>query len=179
MSDLFTQRLEKRNTMSENATTVSAQLRAVFVGGPFLNLVDPKTGRMSDQDQERFERLIGHFEQLGAKVYNAHRREAWGEAFLTAPEVTKLDFTEIGDSDLFVAFPGVPVSPGTHVEIGWASAFGKPMVLFLEKDKPHTFLVTGLETVANIEFIWFDDYEEIFQQLDGAVTRVMARSAQQ
>ena len=25
---------------------------------------------------------------------------------------------------------------------------------------------------------WFEDYEEIFQQLDGAVARVMARSAQ-
>ena len=164
--------------MSENATAVPTQLRAVFVGGPFLNLVDPKTGRMSDRHQAQFERLIGHFEQRGAKVYNAHRREAWGSAFLTAPEVTKLDFTEIGDSDLFVAFPGVPVSPGTHVEIGWASAFGKPMVLFLEKNERHTFLVTGLETVANIEFIWFDDYEEIFAQLDGAVARVMARSAQ-
>jgi nucleoside 2-deoxyribosyltransferase len=164
--------------MSKNATAVSTQLRAVFVGGPFLHLVDPKTGRMSDRDQERFERLIGYFEQRGAKVYNAHRREAWGSAFLTAPEVTKLDFTEIGDSDLFVAFPGVPVSPGTHVEIGWASAFGKPMVLFLEKDERHTFLVTGLETVANIEFIWFEDYEEIFAQLDDAVARVMARSAQ-
>ena len=81
--------------MSENATAVSTGLRAVFVGGPFLHLVDPKTGRMSDQDQARFERLIGHFEQLGAKVYNAHRREAWGEEFLTAPEVTRLDFTEI------------------------------------------------------------------------------------
>jgi nucleoside 2-deoxyribosyltransferase len=164
--------------MSENATAVTTQLRAVFVGGPFLNLVDPKTGRMSDRHQAQFERLIGHFEQRGAKVYNAHRREAWGSAFLTAPEVTKLDFTEIGDSDLFVAFPGVPVSPGTHVEIGWASAFGKPMVLFLEKNERHTFLVTGLETVANIEFIWFDDYEEIFAQLDDAVARIMARSAQ-
>lgn len=148
---------------------------SVFVGGPFFHLVDPTTGLMPEADQKRFNRLIGYFEDQGVTVYNAHRREAWGAQFLTAPECTKLDFTEISQSDLFVAFPGVPVSPGTHVEIGWASALGKPMVLFLERDKKHTFLVTGLETVANVEFIWFDDPTEIIEQLPAAVQRVLTR----
>lgn len=149
---------------------------AVFVGGPFYALVDPETGLMAADDQDKINRIIEHFEVAGAKVYNAHRREAWGAKFLTAPECTKLDFTEISQSDVFVAYPGVPVSPGTHVEVGWASALGKPMVLLLEKDAKHTFLVTGLETVANVEFIWFETVDEILERLPAAVHKVLTRS---
>jgi nucleoside 2-deoxyribosyltransferase len=159
------------------STAPPATLDAVFVGGPFFNLVT--AGKvMSEQDQARFTRVIEYFESLGAKVYNAHRRESWGANFLGAEECTKLDYTEISQSDLFVAYPGVPVSPGTHVEIGWASALGKPMVLFLERDKKHTFLVTGLTTIANIEFIYFDDPSEVMEQLPDAVDRVMRRAAE-
>ncbi|GGM86969.1 nucleoside 2-deoxyribosyltransferase [Dactylosporangium sucinum] len=149
---------------------------SVFVGGPFYALVNPETGLMAEQDQNKIESIIQYFEKAGAKVYNAHRREAWGAKFLTAPECTKLDFTEISQSDVFVAYPGVPVSPGTHVEVGWASALGKPMVLLLEKGAKHTFLVTGLQTVANVEFVWFDTVEEILEQLPDAVHRVLSRS---
>lgn len=165
-------------TVTEPATgdtTGTGELNEVFVGGPFYNLVDPKTGEMSEADQQKFTRLIDYFEQRGAKVYNAHRREAWGKEFLTAFECTKLDLEEISRSDLFIAYPGVPASAGTHVEIGWASALGKRMILLLEKDKKHAFLVTGLESIANVEFIWFDDPQEIFDQLEDALRRVLHR----
>jgi nucleoside 2-deoxyribosyltransferase len=163
-------------TTVHEASTKRATPESVFVGGPFFALVDPQTGLMAEKDQDKINRIIEYFEVAGAKVYNAHRREAWGAKFLTAPECTKLDFTEISQSDVFVAYPGVPVSPGTHVEVGWASALGKPMVLLLEKDAKHTFLVTGLETIANVEFIWFDRVEEILEQLPDAIDRVLTRS---
>lgn len=163
-------------TTTHEAATTRLTPGSVFVGGPFYALVDPETGLMAQDDQQKITRIIDYFETGGAKVYNAHRREAWGAKFLTAPECTKLDFTEISQSDVFVAYPGVPVSPGTHVEVGWASALGKPMVLLLEKNVKHTFLVTGLETVANVEFIWFDDVDEILEQLPDAVSRVLGRS---
>jgi len=163
-------------TTTDAPSTKRVTPESVFVGGPFYGLVNPETGLMAENDQEKINRIIGHFEVAGAKVYNAHRREAWGANFLTAPECTKLDFTEISQSDVFVAYPGIPVSPGTHVEVGWASALGKPMVLLLEKDAKHTFLVTGLETVANVEFIWFDTVDEIIEKLPDAVHKVLTRS---
>ncbi|MFC0543438.1 nucleoside 2-deoxyribosyltransferase [Kutzneria chonburiensis] len=157
-------------------TTQRVTPSSVFVGGPFYGLVNPETGVMAPRDQSKINRIIEHFEQGGAKVYNAHRREQWGAQFLTAPVCTKLDYTEIAQSDVFVAYPGVPVSPGTHVEVGWASALGKPMVLLLERDAKHTFLVIGLETVANVEFIYFDEVDEILEQLDDAVHKVLTRT---
>jgi nucleoside 2-deoxyribosyltransferase len=144
-------------------------IRKVFVAGPFYGLVDEKTGVMDDSAQARITLLIDYFEQAGCEVYNAHRREAWGKEFLTADVCTKLDFDEIADADLWVGYPGVPMSPGTHVEIGWASATGKPMVVLLEKDERHSFLVTGLATVANISYIHFDEPAEIVPRLPAAI----------
>lgn len=164
-------------TTVQETSTKRLVPQSVFVGGPFYALVDPETGLMAADDQDKITRIIEHFEKGGAKVYNAHRREAWGAKFLTAPECTKLDFTEISASDVFVAYPGVPVSPGTHVEVGWASALGKPMVLLLERNAKHTFLVTGLETIANVEFIHFDTVDEILEQLPSAVDKVLSRGA--
>nr|4OHR_A Chain A, CMP/hydroxymethyl CMP hydrolase [Streptomyces rimofaciens] len=151
---------------------------SVFLGGPFRQLVDPRTGVMSSGDQNVFSRLIEHFESRGTTVYNAHRREAWGAEFLSPAEATRLDHDEIKAADVFVAFPGVPASPGTHVEIGWASGMGKPMVLLLERDEDYAFLVTGLESQANVEILRFSGTEEIVERLDGAVARVLGRAGE-
>ncbi|OLF18582.1 hypothetical protein BU204_05745 [Actinophytocola xanthii] len=149
-------------------------MRSVFVAGPFYGLVDEKTGVMDDSAQSRISMLIDYFEQAGCKVYNAHRREAWGKEFLTADVCTKLDYEEIGAADLWVGYPGVPVSPGTHVEIGWASATGKRMVVLLEKDQRHSFLVTGLGSFANISYIEFEDPAEIIEALPAAIEEATA-----
>lgn len=127
--------------------------RSAFLGGPFKALVDPATSRMSDAEITRLERLIAYLESLGYEVYNAHKREGWGRAFLPPEECTRRDFEEIAASDLFVAFPGSPPSPGTHVEIGWASALGKRMVLLLEDGAPYAFLVEGLPSVADVTLV--------------------------
>jgi nucleoside 2-deoxyribosyltransferase len=151
--------------------------RSVFLAGPFFQLVDPATGRMDATERQKIEKVLAHFEGRGWRVFNAHRREAWGTQFLPAAECTRLDFAEISQSELFIAFPGSPASPGTHVEIGWASALGKPIVLLLEHGRQYAFLVTGLAAVADVEFVDFDHIDDIFGQLDDAVDRVLARTA--
>jgi len=152
-------------------------VRSVFVAGPFYGLVDEKTGVMDEASQQRITMLIDYFEQAGCKVYNAHRREAWGKEFLTADVCTKLDFDEIAAADIWVGYPGPPVSPGTHVEIGWASATRKPMVVLLEKDARHSFLVTGLASFANVAYVEFTEPSEILPQLPAAIEKVMGAGA--
>lgn len=125
-------------------------LPRVFLGGPFKALVD-ESGTMRAEERARYEALISGLEGAGCHVDNAHRRESWGAAFLSPEECTRRDFEEIAASDVVVAFPGSPPSPGTHVEIGWASALGKPLVLLLEQDTAaYAFLIQGLHTVAAV-----------------------------
>ncbi|MFF3062389.1 nucleoside 2-deoxyribosyltransferase [Streptomyces sp. NPDC057909] len=120
----------------------------VFIGGPFKAAVDPETGILSHELQGRYRKLIGFYEENGWEVLSAHREEGWGLEMVPASVCTERDFRWMGSCDLFVAFPGDPASPGTHVEIGWGSAMGRPMILLLEEQGRHAALVTGLGGVA-------------------------------
>lgn len=150
-------------------------IRTVFVGGPFFGLVNPATGEMDDTEKRKIQLLLEYFDAAGCTVYNAHRREAWGKAFLTAPECVLRDYNEIAESDLFIAFPGDPASPGTHIEIGWASALRKPTVLLLAEGGHYTFLVTGLHTVANLEIVTYQGDFGFMDGFEDAMRKVMAR----
>jgi hydroxymethylcytosylglucuronate/cytosylglucuronate synthase len=130
--------------------------RKVYVGGPFQAVLDGDRLRIDARYQALYEELIDAFEQRGWQVFNAHRREAWGGQMLDAPTSTRTDFTDIADCDLFVATPGArPASPGTHIEIGWASALGKRIVLLLQAGESYAALVNGLPTVADVTFVPF------------------------
>lgn len=129
----------------------------VFVGGPFKAYVDPVSGTLAPAFRLRYERLIAYFEKGGATVLNAHREEGWGTAMVSAGECTERDLRWMRQCDLFVAFPGAPCSPGTHVEIGWASALGRPMVLVLEPSADYAALVTGLYGVAPVAYTVYEE----------------------
>src|SRR5579883_3138319 len=103
-----------------------------------LERIEVATAVVRTDRRRRIEAVIDHFESSGFDVYNAHRREQWRACMLTPDEYTRLDYEEIRDADLFVAFPGEPAS-GTHIAIGWASGLGKPVI----------FLVGYLEATAS------------------------------
>lgn len=147
------------------ARRVSRETENVFLAGPFKSLVNAETGSMDDEHKRVFVGLIAFFEDRGYAVHNAHKREAWGEQFMAPEECTKVDFEEISSCDHFVALPGQPASPGTHVEIGWASALGKPLTLLLEENKEYAFLVRGLLAVADVRIVCFADPPECLRKL--------------
>ncbi len=142
------------------------QGKKVFIAGPFKSMVNPKTGVMESHEKQKILNLIAFFEEKGFSVHNAHKREGWGKDFMTPEECTKMDFNEISTCDLFVGFPGSPPSPGTHIEIGWASALNKPVILLLEEGKEYAFLIKGLNTVANVTFIHFQKEADYLNQLE-------------
>jgi nucleoside 2-deoxyribosyltransferase len=150
-------------------------VRSLFLAGPFIQLLDPATGEMPEHARASFDVLIKHFEAQGLAVHNAHRREAWGAELMRPEQCTGLDQDEIRKADVFVAIPGVPASPGTHIEIGWASAFDKPIVLMLEQGREYTFLVQGLHTVATVEYVEYTDAAEALPALDQALQRAVTR----
>jgi len=127
--------------------------RMAFLAGPFKGIVDPETGMVRAFERERFEAMISHLEARGYTVNNAHKRENWGASMMTPQECTRLDYENIRDCDLFIAFPGYPASPGTHIELGWASALGKPMFILLEEGHKYAYLVQGLHVVGDVRYV--------------------------
>ena len=129
---------------------------SVFLAAPFLSDIDPATGSLRSGAQELIKTLVDHFEGRGFEVQNAHRREAWGAAFLAPSDYTRLDFDEIEAADVLVAIPGSPPSPGTHIEIGWATALRKPVVLLFEPGKTYAGLLRGLGEQGRVRIIELD-----------------------
>lgn len=130
--------------------------RKMFLAGPFKALVDADSHVMGDAAISKYTSIIDFFETQGWDVHCAHRREHWGREFMEPSECTRIDYTEIAACDVFVAFPGAPASPGTHIEIGWASAWHKPIVLLLDEGAEYAFLVRGLSAVADVQMITID-----------------------
>ncbi|MGX7826457.1 nucleoside 2-deoxyribosyltransferase [Actinokineospora sp. 24-640] len=155
-------------------TSSTTSTATVFVGGPFKGLIDPVTGAIDPRARHRYTRLIEFFSAQGCGVFNAHTTEGWGQNLVPDTECTARDLAWMRDCDVFVAFPGAPASPGTHVEIGWASALGKPMVLVLEPGVEHAALVTGLHAVAPVVYVEYADGPRFEQAVGAAVASVTA-----
>lgn len=124
---------------------------SVVLAGPFEGLlgsegIDPAWRTL-------YEALIDQLETAGCEVFSAHRSENWGRDLLPPDQCTPLDFQAISRSEVVVAIPGDPGSLGTHVEIGWASALGKRLVVLTGEDGARCALVNGLGTVAQVDFI--------------------------
>ncbi|SFN91498.1 nucleoside 2-deoxyribosyltransferase [Xenorhabdus japonica] len=128
-------------------------MKKMFLAGPFKALVDPECHVMSHKDIDQFQSIIEYFEERGWSVHCAHKREKWGREFMAPSQCTLIDYEEISKCDYFVAFPGAPASPGTHIEMGWASAMKKPIVLLLEENEEYAFLVQGLGEITSVKIL--------------------------
>jgi nucleoside 2-deoxyribosyltransferase len=154
------------------------KIEAVFVAAPFWAYVDKETGEFDIKAFGTIDRILQHFDKQGCVVYNAHRREKWGQAFMEPAQFTPLDYEQICSSDVMVAVPGSPASPGTHIEIGWASANKVPMVLLLEAGKEYAGLLMGLDEFAPVKILEIDDDVNL-EVLDAAIDEVRAAANRQ
>src|SRR3989344_3789509 len=141
----------------------------IFLAAPFQAWIDEKTGRMNLENVELINRGLGYLRSKGYEVHNAHDREKWGEDWYGPERCTPLDLERIKDSGTLVAFPGNPPSGGVHIELGWASALEKRIILLLKDDGVYSNLVLGLNTVSPVQMIWYKDINDIVSQLDSCL----------
>jgi nucleoside 2-deoxyribosyltransferase len=125
----------------------------IFLAAPYSQWIDPTSGLVHRRWHSRLESLRRHLIQAGASVYSAHHNESWGACLFPPHRCTPLDFGAVKLADTVCAVLGRPVSGGVCVELGWASALGKPILLIMEPETPCTPLITGLGTVAAVRQI--------------------------
>jgi nucleoside 2-deoxyribosyltransferase len=126
----------------------------VFLGGPIQHLHSHENSpAVIASQREIVEALVA----AGCDVLSAHEAESYGDDSdrFSPAAVTTRDLAWAKACDVYVAvLPldscGVPYrTDGTHIEIGWATALGRKVVLLLDDAaaKPYSHLVLGL--VAN------------------------------
>lgn len=128
----------------------------VFLAAPFKQLLN-QDKVVDSQSMSLIKDVMQLLEDADFVVDNAHQREGWGQHMMTPDECTTADFEAIKKCHMFMAFPGYPASPGTHIEIGWASAFDKPIVLLLKENTTYAYLVRGLGTVGRVKYLYYKD----------------------
>lgn len=140
-------------------------MRKAYLAAPFRRRADDISGRvygtLSDSTyMSALESLEDVLRAQGFDVCVPHRDEgSWGHVYFDPAVVTRRCFDRIRGSDLIVAIP--EVSRGVHVELGYAAALGKRIVVFLGRDERESTLLPGILAVTPAVLQRFDSYDDI------------------
>lgn len=129
----------------------------IFVGGPIQHAIAAdKTFHAGARSA--IETVLLALGRGGHRLLSAHLFENFGEMDVTGmfQDVCRRDFRWMHQCQLFVAV--LPLdgngkaiqSSGTAVELGWASAMGKPIVIVCDPAPVYSHLVTGLDAIARV-----------------------------
>ncbi|WP_317286506.1 nucleoside 2-deoxyribosyltransferase [Leuconostoc mesenteroides] len=140
----------------------------VFLAAPFKQLLN-QNNRVNTETTQALQQVMQVLEDKGMFVDNAHKRENWGLEMMTSTQCTDADFNSIKNCDILMAFPGSPASPGTHIEIGWASAFHKKIILLLKNDVDYAYLIRGLGVIGDVEYIYYEDMNSCLSQISNVI----------
>lgn len=156
--------------MDEASTHKTGSLAGldVFVGGPIQHAI-LESGFVSHL-QDAITTAIGTVREHGGNIFSAHVVEKFGAetAAFTPEQVSVRDFRWMKKCDVFV--PVLPLledgtlrrTDGTHVELGWATALGRPIVLITKQPfaESASHLLKGLHRVGFVQTIDFEEFTE-------------------
>lgn len=138
----------------------------IFLAAPFLNKVDLSTRVFKDNKLKKaIEDVAQVITSSGHTVESAHIREDWGKRPMSPGECTSLNYELVKKCDVLIALPGDPPSGGVHIEIGWASAIRKKIILALKYEEQYSPLIEALGSVADVSIIRYSSYEELCQKI--------------
>jgi hypothetical protein len=135
-----------------------------FVTTPSMRLSLPAEGVLTLAQRERTAGLRVALLDAGVMIYSSHRDDAWVARTEEGERTSEgysahipSAFRAMQGADLVFADISGPTLPaGVTLELGWASALRKPMVIFMERPAQHQQLVDELESVAPVLPIVYD-----------------------
>ncbi|MBF0313341.1 MAG: hypothetical protein HQK52_07990 [Oligoflexia bacterium] len=130
------------------------KFKKVFLATPITPLLD-KNNLIIDDAKYAIQNILKSLrDTIADEVFCAIEREKWGEELMSGAECTSLDMQGVIESELIIAF--ADHSYGVHLELGWASAFKKPIIVMINTNiGVKTPLVEGLGTVTSAKIIYY------------------------
>lgn len=133
----------------------------VFLAAPYSQYMDTATGEVAATRRSQLDGLRHRFLDAGAEVFSAHHNESWGRGWLPPDKCTPADFRAMRAADVVCAVVGSPPSSGVAVELGWASAFGKPIVVVDHQHSGCSPLILGIDSITSAYHLlvpeWWDE----------------------
>ncbi|MBA3534045.1 MAG: hypothetical protein H0T73_19160 [Ardenticatenales bacterium] len=145
--------LEQPSLAIAGANGHSGYRPRVFLATPITPLI-AKNNEFCVVSRDSIQAMLASLRAEGFDVFCAIEREEWGKALMSGHECTRLDYEGLVAADVMVAL--CTGSFGVHVELGWASAHQKPILLLVnETFGIKTPLVEGLYTVSTVDTLTY------------------------
>jgi nucleoside 2-deoxyribosyltransferase len=140
---------------AELAADARRSLR-VFLAAPSLRLTGPADGVFTLALRGRVTALREALLDAGVTVYSQHHDDCWTTRGLGTGYRVPSAFRGMQSADLAFAYIGSPLSAGVGMELGWATALRKPVVLLVDETVAHSPMISTLEEVSPVLPIHFD-----------------------
>ncbi len=148
----------------------SISLPCVFVGGPVQNAIG-LDGVFNAEIRHLIESVLKALKKANYRIISSHVYEDFGKMDVSGKfrEVCARDYQWMRECDLFLAIlpldstGEVISSSGTSVELGWASAMEKPIVLVRDPAPKYSHLIAGLDAVTQVTEVYINekDFEAV------------------
>lgn len=142
----------------------------IYIAAPFRAFAteegDRFYGIMDDNDYQTFlEGVDLKLKEWGYKTCLPHRDEGkWGELYILPEDIAEICFKHIESSSLVIVFPGK--SRGVHVEVGYAAALRKKMIVFLRQGETESTLLRGLSRITECICLRYSSEKDVFELLE-------------
>lgn len=139
--------------MNKQFPILLENIKSIFLATPITPLLQGNT--FNAEAEKSIKHILSNLRSsLCPNVFCAIEREEWGKALMTGDECTVPDFVKLKEADLVIAF--ADHSYGVHVELGWASALGKPIILCVNEEIGFKSpLVEGLATLTPVKQVFY------------------------
>ena len=135
--------------------------RRVFLSAPLTQYVVADDKNAMDGFRREWTCIVDDLERCGHQVFSAHKREAWGAALDKPAFALKADVDGLVEADVVIAYVGQPPSPGVQLELGYALAAHRELLVFIDRDQPEPYLVRGLTEMRRANVIEIEGIEGI------------------
>ena len=142
----------------------------IYIAAPFRAFATDEEDRfygvMNDSGYQAFlEKVDDKLKGWGYNTCLPHRDEGeWGQVYILPEDIAEICFKHIESSSLVIVFPGK--SRGVHVEIGYAAALRKKMIVFLRQGETESTLLQGLGRVTEYRCLRYGSEGELFDLLE-------------
>jgi len=155
MSELQGVQSQTRATDDELAADARRSLR-VFLAAPSLRLTGPADGVFTLALRAKVTALREALLDAGVTVFSQHHDDCWTTRGLGTGFRVPSAFRGMQSADLCFAYVESPLSAGVGMELGWASALRKPLVLLVDQAATHNPMISTLEEVSPVLPLKFD-----------------------
>jgi nucleoside 2-deoxyribosyltransferase len=150
--------------MNSNAHS-TAKRYVVFLAAPYSNRFDPATDRKDTDLKETLENVLQMLKNNGYDIRSAHIREDWGNKLMKPRDFVPLDYKWIKESDLVIAYID-GTSSGLYIELGWASALGKNILILYKEGTHFSPMLLGLDVMTHVEILPFNNNKDLADRVE-------------